>query len=169
LERSLRSAALGCVPALDGAPERGHAHLVDPLWLLTRTTDHDVRVVVGNDDLAYGTDLQLTAHPSVIGSARAGDKSIETSADGDRSGRTGVTTWQDRRPVSVDADAGDRREREEVLLQEMLHALTPGNFSAGRLMRKRMLRMLDEQVAPAAVDLFIWDMELTGELNPFLA
>jgi hypothetical protein len=29
-------------------------------------------------------------------------------------------------------------------------------------MRKRMLRMLDEQVAPVAVDLFIWDMELTG-------
>ena len=67
----------------------------------------------------------------------------------------------------MNADAGDRQEREEVPLQEMLDALTPGNFSAGRLMRKRMLRMFEEQVAPAAVDLFIWDMELTGELNPF--
>lgn len=49
----------------------------------------------------------------------------------------------------------------------MLDALTPGNFSAGRLVRKRMFRMLDEEVAPAAVDLLM-DMELTGELNPFL-
>ena len=60
------------------------------------------------------------------------------------------------------------QEHEEVSIQDMLNALTPGNFSVGRLMRKRMLRMLDEQVAPVAVDLFIWDMELTGDLNPFL-
>ena len=69
----------------------------------------------------------------------------------------------------MDADAGDRQECEEALLQEMLDALTPGNVSAGRRVRKRMLRMFCEQVAPAAVDLFIWDMELTGELNPFIA
>ena len=69
----------------------------------------------------------------------------------------------------MDADAGSRRERDDVPLHEMLDALRPGNFSAGMLMRKRMLRMFDEQVAPVIVDLFIWDMELTGELNPFLA
>ena len=61
----------------------------------------------------------------------------------------------------------DRREPEDVALQEMLDALTPG-CSAGRLVRKRMFRMLDEEVAPAAVDVFIWDMECTGELDPFL-
>lgn len=69
----------------------------------------------------------------------------------------------------MDADAGGRHEHEEVPLEELLDALTLGNFSAGRLMRKRILRVFDEQVAPAAVDLLIWDMELTGELNPFLA
>jgi len=66
----------------------------------------------------------------------------------------------------VDTYGSNGREREESSLREMLEQLTPGNITAGRLMRKRMLRMLEEQIAPAAVDLFIWDMELTGELNP---
>ena len=69
----------------------------------------------------------------------------------------------------MDREASNHPEREGSRLQEALEQLTPGNLSAGRLMRKRMLRMLEEQIAPAAVDLFIWDMELTGELNPFLA
>ncbi len=70
--------------------------------------------------------------------------------------------------MPVNGDESNPREREDVSLQDMLDALTLGNFSAGRLVRKRMFRMLDEEVAPAAVDLLIWDMELTGELNPFL-
>jgi hypothetical protein len=35
-------------------------------------------------------------------------------------------------------------------------------------LRERILKAFDEEVAPTAIDLLIWDMETSGELDPFI-
>lgn len=67
---------------------------------------------------------------------------------------------------------GDRKKplhrwHQQQRLTEMLDAIAAGRVSAGRYAPERILKAFDEEVAPTAIDLLIWDMETSGELDPF--
>ena len=74
--------------ALDGAPDRGHADLMDAFWLLSGAADQNMRVVVDDRKLAHHAYLDLIAHSSVIGPIRRGDETSGVQGVGDQ-GSTG--------------------------------------------------------------------------------
>jgi hypothetical protein len=53
-------------------------------------------------------------------------------------------------------------------MAEVLRASADGRLSVGKYTREQILRTFDREVAPSAVDLLIWDLEASGELDPFI-
>ena len=59
----IRPVVKGARGRLDGAPDRGHADLMDPLWFHAGAADQDVRIVIADGKLAHHADVVLMTHP----------------------------------------------------------------------------------------------------------
>ena len=49
----------------------------------------------------------------------------------------------------------------------VLRASGERGFPVGKYARRWILKTFEKEVAPNAIDLLIWDLEVSGELDPF--